>query len=477
MYLGLDLGTGSLKAVVIDAEGETQWAGSESYETDLTDDRAEIAPSLWWDACVDLLRRAPRPTLEQVEGVGFSGQMHGVVLLDAAGGVLRPAILWHDRRATEQVVEFQAIDAAHPGVLSNPLLPGMPGPVLSWLRRNEPEVWKRVALVLSPKDWLRQQFLDAPTSTTDHSDASATLLYDVRRSSWSVDVAQASGIPMRMLADLRASTAAAGKTGERVEEFGIRRRTPVAVGAGDAAAALLGLGIEQPGTVLLNVGTGAQALTIVEDPDPSYADAALHQYRTAGGDADWYVMASIVNAGLVLDWVRRTLEIEWDALYDLAQDALRYPDDPCFAPFLVGERDPRIGLTARAAWVGLSPEHDRTALGRSALLGVASYLAERTRSLIDIADSDTVVLSGGSVRNTGWVQLLTNLLGVDVHIVTDPDASARGAAITAARSIRRNLAPSTASRTAIPQQEHTDRVKEAMSSLALRLRSSACNES
>ena len=264
MYLGLDLGTGSMKAALIEPGGEMVWVGSEAYTTDLIDDRAEIDPSLWWEALVALIDAAPETLLTQVSAVGFSGQMHGTVLLDAVGDILRPAILWPDRRAHVEVGEFETIDRAHPGELANPLLPGMPGPVLAWIRSNEPDVWRRVSSISTPKDWLRGEMAESPTGSTDHSEASASLLYDVGGRTWSHHVADAIGIPPAALSELKPSTEISGVTGPRVEQLGIPSGTPLAIGAGDAAAALLGLGIEQPGTVLLNVGSGAQALTIIE---------------------------------------------------------------------------------------------------------------------------------------------------------------------------------------------------------------------
>ena len=469
VYLGLDLGTGSLKAVILDLNGSLLWVGGETYPTDLVDDRAEIDPALWWDALVQVVGSAPRDHLGNVRAIGFSGQMHGTVVLDEAGDLLRPAILWPDRRADIGV--FESIDRDHPGVLGNPVVPGMPGPVLGRLRHNEPDVWRRLASISTPKDWLRGELADATSTSTDHSDASASLLYDVGTQDWSSHVVDAIGLPTGALPDLRPSTAPAGVTGQRAEQLGIPAATPMAIGAGDAAAALIGLGIERPGTVLLNVGTGAQALTIIEGPNASCAASAFHQYRTAGAAADWYAMAAVVNAGLVLDWVRSVLGLDWGPLYELTTDALTTVDDPVFTPFLLGERDPRVGLDARAGWSNLSAHHDAAALGRSALLGVASYIAERTRTLQAVTGADRVVLSGGSAANHGWVQLLTDLLGVDVDVVTDPDVSARGAAILGARSIGNDLPPAEVVRTVSPDASRSSRASDVLEAFSARLSS------
>ncbi len=466
VYLGIDLGTGSMKAVIIDSESTMRWVESEPYTIDVVGDRAEIDPSLWWDALRKLIALAPGDLLNEVRAIGFSGQMHGTVLLDADGDLVRPAILWPDHRAHADVGEFEAIDRAHPGVLANPLVPGMPGPVLAWIRRNEPDVWRRISSISTPKDWLRDELAETISAATDHSEASASLLYDAIAQTWSQHVVDAIGIPADALAELKPSTERSGMTGQRADAMGIPPKTPMAIGAGDAAAALLGLGIERPGTVLLNVGTGAQALTIIDQPNAACEAAAFHQYRTAGAGADWYAMAAILNAGMVLDWVRSVIGFDWGELYAQSTDALTANDDPIFQPFLVGERDPRVGLDARAGWSNLSAQHDAAALGRSALLGVASYIAERTRTLLEVTGADHIVLSGGSVANTGWVQLLTDLLGVDVSVVTDPDVSARGAAIIAARSIGEDLAPTEVARHVSPDATRSTRANNVIEELS-----------
>ena len=165
------------------------------------------------------------------------------------------------------------------------------------------------------------------------------------------------------------------------------------------------------------------------------------------------------------------LGLDWGPLYELTTDALTTVDDPVFTPFLLGERDPRVGLDARAGWSNLSAHHDAAALGRSALLGVASYIAERTRTLQAVTGADRVVLSGGSAANHGWVQLLTDLLGVDVDVVTDPDVSARGAAILGARSIGNDLPPAEVVRTVSPDASRSSRASDVLEAFSARLSS------
>ena len=436
MWLGIDLGTSSVKAGIFDEAGMLQWVGEEPYEPALSADRAEIDPEVWWTRTRTAIRRAPREIRAQVEGVGFSGQMHGLVLVDEDNQPVRDAILWPDRRAIEHLGPFSLIENRNPGCLGNPIVPGMPGPVLLWLREHEPSLWRSRLRIMSPKDWVRSRMTGEESVVTDHSDASATLMYDTRRNNWSLDVASLLEIDETMLAPIGDSFAVAGTlTASVSRELGLRPDLVVAVGAGDTAAALLGLGIRTPGTILLNVGTGGQAMSVVAEPNHTRPAHGFHQYRTANDDSTWYVMAAVLNCGLALGWVRSVLEMDWDVLFSHAGDALTTTfDDPVFAPFLAGERDPQVGLDRRGSWTDLGIAHDRAALARSALVGTASYLARRTRALADATQTTRVVMSGGSMRSLEWAHLMATMLGCEVDLSLDAHASVRGAAVTAANA-------------------------------------------
>jgi xylulokinase len=369
--------------------------------------------------------------------------MHGTVVVDAANEPLRNAVLWPDRRANDELAAFAQLDRDERGARTNPLIPGMAGPIVMWLRSNEPDVWSALRGVLAPKDWLRSRLTGEAPVVTEHSDASATLMYDGRTNSWSGGVQALLGLDVTVLSPISRSDRVAGLvTASASRHLGINEGTPVAVGAGDAAAALLGLGVETPGKVVVNVGTGAQVMTVIDKPDARFLELGLNQFRTAGGAAQWYVMAPVINAGLALSWVRGILGFDWDTLYGHADSALANAhDDPIFLPFLSGERDSAVGLAARGAWRNLAVQHDRAALARSALVGVASYLAVRTLSVLEITGGDRVLLSGGSAESPAWTQLLATLLDCEVELAADSHTSARGAAITAARSQNAVLAP------------------------------------
>ena len=435
MYLGIDLGTSSIKVGIVGATGNLCWVGEETLEPVMFGDRAEINAESWWIACQAVIRRAPQHLAVDVKAIGLSGQMHGLVLVDGNNRPICDAILWPDRRAGEYLEPFMALEAARPGTLANPIVPGMPGPVLLWLRENEYEVWSSASRVFSPKDWLRSRLTDEEVVVTDPSDASATLMYDVRLDDWSPAVKTLLGIDDSMLPQIVDSNTVAGLLSPAVGlDLGLRPNVPVATGASDTAAALLGLGVREPGTVVLNIGTGGQALAIIDGP-PVGVTGGLHQYRTANPGSSWYVMAAVLNAGLALGWVRTVLGLGWVELFSHAEEALtRACDDPMFVPFLVGERDPDVGLDSRGAWLGLAASHDQAALARGALVGIASYLARRTRFLLDLTEGTRVILAGGSARNLGWVQLMANLTGRTMDLAIDEHASVRGAAAIAAES-------------------------------------------
>lgn len=458
MYLGLDLGTGSIKAAIVNQAAELRWISEATYELSVSRDRAEIDPESWWAACCEVLREAPGDLIDEVRAVGLSGQMHGLVLLGQDQQLVRRAILWPDRRAVVEAQAFERIEEAQPGSLANPTGPGMPGPMLLWLREHESASFGDIRQIVSPKDWLRSRLTDEQSLVTDPSDASATLMYDARSSTWSVDVQELLGLSSSQLPAIVPSETVAGRIGPRAAQAaGLPEGIPVAVGAGDSAAALLGLGVDSLDRLVLNVGTAGQAVSLVNEVNAGLARAGFHQYRTAGRGAGWYVLAPVLNAGLALRWVRTMLGLEWEELFGHAHNALeRAFDDPVFVPFLVGERDPDIGLDAHGAWLNLSAAHDRAAMARSALVGVGSYLAHRTRQLLELTNATQVTFSGGSMRNPDWAQLMTNLVGSEVDLAIDGHATVRGAALIAAASQGDQIVPPPTAGHLIPDDAATE---------------------
>jgi xylulokinase len=437
--LGIDLGTSSVKAIVLDERGQELGLGKAGYE--LTSPRpgwAESDPAAWWEATV----AAVRATLTQAQGarvsaIGLSGQMHGVVLSGEDRQPLRPAMLWPDTRAGEELALYRDLPAEMLRRLANPLAPGMAGPLLCWLARYEPAIYQQARWALQPKDWLRLQLTgidsSAEIAVTDPSDASATLLYDLFADDWAEDVISALGLRRTLFPPILPSSSLAGTlSAEAASTLGLPSGLPVVTGASDTAAAMLGAGLLSPGQAQLTLGTGAQIVRLLPrsaDHANMHAGKRTHLYRAAD-DRYWYEMAAVQNAGLALDWVRRVFNANWDELYASASVAF-HADGLTFLPTLVPERFHDAAAYAGGAFTGLHLSHSRENLLHAALKGVASGIREAL-DLLDEDDKTTPLrLVGGGSVYPAWRQLLVDVLGRELLAVDTTNASVRGAALLA----------------------------------------------
>jgi xylulokinase len=438
--LGIDLGTSSVKAMMLDPADGTVLAQSDApYPVDRPHlGWAETDPRQWWAAVRQTVAAVTAAVPDRpVGGIGLSGQMHGVVLCRADGTPTRPAVLWADSRAEAELDAYRSLPDDQRARLANPLSPGMAGPILAWLHRHEPQPVAAARQALQPKDWIRARLTGK--FAAEPSDASGTLLYDVLTEDWSESVVAALGIRRDLLPPILASAdAEAGRlTESAAAQLGLPAGIPVAAGAADTAAAMLGAGLVEPGVLQLTIGTGVQLVTPVARPTAELlhesASPVVHRYRSAlvGG---WYAMAAGMTGGQTLDWVRRLLGAEWAELY-AAADRPPEPDDPIFLPHLVGERTPYLDTGMRGAWTALSPRHDRTALLHAALEGVAFAVADELDALPGVpATGRELRLAGGGTTSPGWRQLLADILDARLHAVEVPGASARGAALLGARA-------------------------------------------
>src|SRR5215218_3331090 len=436
MFLGLDLGTSSVKALLMAEGGAILGEGSASYAVRAPRPGwAESSPEDWWAAVLEATAAAVGRRGAEVTALGLSGQMHGVVLADELGLPLRPAVLWADARSGSELAAYRGLDEDLGRRLANPPAVGMAGPSLLWLRDREPDRYTSARWALQPKDWLRMRFTGE--AATEPSDASATLLYDLPADDWSYAAAEELGLRAELLAPLVPSACVAGTLGGEVAgEFGLREGIPVAAGAADTAAAMLGAGLLRPGPVQLTVGTGGQIVTPNEDPEPD-PNGRTHLYRGAVPGL-WYSMAAIQNAGLALEWVRKVLGVSWDEVYE---EAFAVPPDAggvAFLPYLSGERTPRFDPGARGAWTGLGLDHTRGHLLRAALEGVAFALREALEALEDqeLFIPELRLAGGGTGGYSGgpWRQLLADVLGHPLWLLPNEIsslASARGAAFLA----------------------------------------------
>src|ERR1700733_7240865 len=429
--LGLDLGTSSAKAVVIDTSGTVLSQASAGYAvTSAKAGYAESEPASWWTAVPACAREAVHAAGARPAAIGLSGQMHGLVLASGDGEPLRPALLWADSRATGSLRAYRLLGGRALARLANPLAPGMTGPLLRWVAEHEPRTYSQARWALQPKDWVRARLTGE--FHAEPSDASASLLYDVPGDRWDLEVVSALGLEASLLAPLLPSAGAlAGRlTAEAATRLGLPAGIPVAAGAADTAAAALGSGIAS-GDIQLTVGTGAQVIRPLAAP-VSRADAGVNLYRSATPDG-WYHMGATVSAGLSLTWVRETMNAAWAELYASA-DHRGQAHDPLFVPHLSGERTPYCDPALRGSWTSLSLASDRTSLLRSALEGTAFAIRDALDALLAGHRPPHLRLAGGGTLAAGWRAMLAGVLELPLHAVDVPAASGRGAALLGAHA-------------------------------------------
>ncbi len=438
--LGIDLGTSSVKAVVVRLDGSVAGQATGDYPVHSPHPGwSETSPADWLSATATAVRAAVAQAGTEPVAVGLSGQMHGVVATAADGRALRPAMLWSDARAVGELRAYRRLPAATRARLANPLSPGMAGPMLAWLATHEPATYAAARWTLQPKDWLRAQLTGR--YATEPSDASATLLYDVAGDGWDAGVLAALDLDPAKLPPIlpRAAECAGNLTTDAAARLGLRAGIPVAAGAADTAAAALGSGLTEPGTVQLTIGTGAQIVKPVASLPAALPDRPVtHLYRAAT-DTGWYAMGAVLNGGLTLGWVCRTLGATWPELYASAAMAPS-PDDPYFLPQLHGERTPYLDPGMRASWTGLAPRHGREHLLRAALEGVAFAIGDALAHVLEPGERVAHLrLAGGGTTDPAWRQMLADILGHPLAPVEVTAASGLGAAMLGARAAGRTI--------------------------------------
>jgi xylulokinase len=438
MWIGIDVGTGGTRALLVDARGRVA-AGFTAAHEEMRMERplwAEQRPENWWDAS----RQAIRGALAQagisgsaVRGIGLSGQMHGLVVLDQSNQVIRPALIWCDQRSQRQVDGINQT-LGREKVLeytANPVLTGFTLPKLLWVRDNEPANFARVRHLLLPKDYLRFQLTGE--YATEVSDASGTSLFDVVNRRWSYGMMDGLGLDRGILPVCHESSDITGRiTHAAAEATGLAEGTAVVGGGGDQASSAVGNGIVEAGIVSCTLGTSGVVFAHMEKVayDPA---GRVHTFCHAVRDK-WHVMGVTQGAGLSLQWFRNQLApgAEYDALTSEAAGAPAGAQGLFWLPYLMGERTPHLDATARGGWIGLTAKHQRADLIRAVIEGV-SY---SQRDCLDIIEElgvevNSVRASGGGARSPFWRQLLADILGKRVVTLETQEGSAYGAALLA----------------------------------------------
>lgn len=432
MYLGLDIGTSSVKAVLMDGAGRVVASASRP----LTVSRpyplwSEQDPEDWWQATLaaldDLALRDPQ-SVSAVVGIGLSGHMHGATLLDAEGQVLRPCILWNDGRSQAECVEMERLVPDLHTIAGNLAMPGFTAPKLLWVKHHEPEIFAKVATVLLPKAYVRYRLTGELIE--EMSDAAGTLWLDVAKRDWSDTLLAATGLTRAHMPRLVEGTAVAGVlSAELVDRWAMLVDPVVAGGAGDNAATALGLGAIAAGDAFLSLGTSGVLFVATDRFAPNPA-SAVHAFCHALPDT-WHQMGVMLSAASCLSWLATTLGDSEAALLGLLGETVDDPAEVLFLPYLSGERTPHNDAEARGALVGLSHNTNRATLVQAVLEGVAYGFRDMLGALRAAGTPLTEVdVVGGGSRSPLWASILANVLGLTVHRLEEGDI---GAALGAAR--------------------------------------------
>ena len=430
MYLGIDLGTSELKLVLLDRQHRLVASVGER----LTVQRpaplhSEQSPADWWDAMTRAMARlqaGQAAALAQVRAIGLSGQMHGAVLMDAAGDVLRPAILWNDGRSGAECAELEAACPRLHAIAGNLAMPGFTAPKLLWVRRHEPEVFAKTATVLLPKDWLR--FMLTGERVGEMSDAAGTLWLDVAERRWSAEVLAACGLTEAQMPRLVEGSEASGTLQpELAARWGLPAGVIVAGGGGDNAASAVGIGAVRPGEGFVSLGTSGVIFLTSDRFRPNPA-SAMHAFCHAL-PGTWHQMSVMLSAANGLSWVTRLVGATSEGVL-LEQVARLSPEQreraPLFLPYLNGERTPHNNPHAQGSFFGLTNEHDAAALGWSVIEGVTFGLLDGWHALgAHPGEVAGLTLVGGGARSSLWAQLLADAIGVPM--VTRHGGEAGGA--------------------------------------------------
>jgi xylulokinase len=431
MYLGLDLGTSGVKALLMD--GEQTVVGSGHAALDVSRPHpgwSEQNPADWIAACEEAigeLKAAHPQELSSVKGIGLSGQMHGATLLDSGDRVLRPCILWNDTRSHAEAAALDA-DPRFRKISGNIVFPGFTAPKLVWVRNNEPDTFASVARVLLPKDFLRLWL--AGEHMSEMSDSAGTAWLDVANRRWSPDLLAATSLDEQNMPALVEGTQPAGALrAELAAKWGMKAGIPIAGGAGDNAASACGMGTVGEGHAFASLGTSGVLFAANGSylPDP---ESAVHTFCHALPDT-WHQMGVILSATDSLNWLSQITGKDAGALTAELGEALKAPAGVTFLPYLSGERTPHNDSAIRGAFIGLAHESSRAVLTQAVVEGVAFAFRDCLEALKKAGTRlDRVTAIGGGSRSRYWLKAIATALGIPVDIPADGDF---GAAFGAAR--------------------------------------------
>ncbi len=436
--LGLDVSTTAAKALLIDTAGTVVATVSSPLSVSTLHPLwSEQDPADWWSGMAASIGQVLSETGvrgDAIEAIGLTGQMHGLVLLDEHGEVLRPAILWNDQRTAAQCDEIRRLVGRQRliEICGNDALTGFTAPKILWVRDNEPDIYTKVRHVLLPKDYIRYQLTGE--YAMDRAGGSGTILFDLASRDWSDELLQALQIPAAWMPPTFEGPAITGQvTAAAAAATGLAAGTPVVGGGGDQAAQATGVGAVRPGVVALTLGTSGVVFASTDRPlvEPN---GRLHAFCHAVPDR-WHFMGVMLSAAGSLQWYRDSIapELSFSELTDEAATVGPGSDGLLFLPYLTGERTPHPDPLARGAWVGLTSRHQRAHLTRSVLEGVAFGLRDSFTLIkqAGLGKIDQVRISGGGAQSDLWRQILADTMDVELVTVNTSEGAAFGAALLA----------------------------------------------
>ncbi len=438
-FLGIDVGTGGSRAILIDENGAVVATATAEHAAFASPEIgwAEQDPEDWWRAVVIAVReilKAENGRADEIGAIGFSGQMHGSVLLDESDNSLRPALLWCDQRTEKQCREITERIGAENLIelVSNPAITGFTLPKLLWVRENEPEIWSKTRTVLLPKDYIRLKL--SGDKASDVADSSGTLLFDVPNRKWSNEILDALEIDKSLLPTVHESIEITGTVSKAgAAATGLREGTLIVAGAGDNAAGAIGMGVTETGTVSATIGTSGVVFAVTDQPKIDLKGRIHTLCHAIPGR--WHNTGVTLAAGLSLKWFRENFG-DGKSYDDLTNEAAVIPsgaDGAIWLPYLMGERTPHLDAKARAAFINLTASHTRAHLVRAVMEGVAFSLRDSFEIFKESgAPINAIRLGGGGAKSALWRQIQADVYGQTVEIIEADEGAAYGAAILAA---------------------------------------------
>ncbi|HVO08001.1 MAG TPA: xylulokinase [Burkholderiaceae bacterium] len=432
MYLGIDVGTSAVKAVLVDDTGAAIDQASAALDISRPQPLwSEQNPADWWAATNAAVNSLKRPLRAAVRAIGLSGQMHGATLLDRGQRALRPAILWNDGRSAPQCAQLEAAVPDMGAITGNRAMPGFTAPKLLWVREHEPQVFKATATVVLPKDYVRLRMTGELAS--DMSDSAGTLWLDVGARRWSQTMLAATGLDAAQMPALFEGNAITGELRAELAEAWAMPRVPVVAGGGDNAAGAVGVGVVRPGDAFLSLGTSG-VLFLADDgfhPNPA---RGVHTFCHAL-PGHWHQMSVILSAASCLDWAAQLCGVgSAAAMFERVEQRARPAATEIFLPYLSGERTPHNDPHAKGVLFGLTHESDAAAIGQAVLEGVAFALRDGLDALLASGSTiGEITVIGGGARSTYWGKVLSAVLG---RPLTYRDGGTVGPAFGAARLAR-----------------------------------------